>query len=175
MLFRIESDEHANIKQNFGLALPDLFRVSVLWRRRVLCGELRQLSDVASDRGERVPCVSPSGYPTGDWLHGNSDAHHHHINNSSPVVQASSYPTVVNRSGGRASTYYLGFHFHHSIAHSNATERGWFVTAAYQPAHIHQLVVTQSAANYECAHFRVAHVFIDEGKFPTQRRSITLR
>ena len=52
--------ESANIKQNFGLAIPDLFRVSVLWRRRVLCGELRQLPDVAFDRGERVPGISPS-------------------------------------------------------------------------------------------------------------------
>jgi hypothetical protein len=55
---------------------------------------------------------------------------------------------VGNLACGRASTYYLGVHCHHSIADSSATEQGWFVTAAYQPAHIHQLVVTQSATDY---------------------------
>ena len=38
---------------------------------------------------------------------------------------------------------------------------------------IHQLVVTQSATNYQCSPFLMADVFIAEGEFPTPRRSIT--
>ena len=91
------------------------------------------------------------------------------------MVQASSYPTVGNRACGRASTYSLGFNCRHSIPDSSATEQGWFVTASNRATHIHQLVVTQSATNYQCLPFLVADVFIAEGEFPTQRLSITNR
>lgn len=75
---------------------------------------------------------------------------------------------------GRASTYYLGFNRRHSTPNSSATEQGWFVVAADRPAHIHELVVTQSATNYQCSPFLMADVFSAEGEFPTQGRSITL-
>ncbi|MDT4965673.1 MAG: hypothetical protein QOJ64_410, partial [Acidobacteriota bacterium] len=62
-----------------------------------------------------------------------------------------------------------------SIADSNATVQGWFVTAAYRSARIHQLVVKQSATNYQFSSFLMADVFIAEDEFQTERRRITNR
>lgn len=78
-----------------------------------------------------------------------------------------------NLARGRAATDYLDFNCRHSIPDSSATEQGWFVTAANRTSDIHQLVVTQSAANYQWFPFLMDDVFIAEGEFPTQRSSLT--
>ena len=167
-------DDYANINQNFCLARFDYLRSGVLWDGGGLRGKLRQLPDLASDRGERVPCLSPSPRPSDHRLHGHSDARRDHIDNSPPLVSTSIYSPVDGLAGYRVAAGRLGFHLHHSVADPGTIECGRLVAAADRPLARDQFLVSPSATHCQCISFSVDDVRIAAGKYHAQCRSLTL-
>lgn len=156
--------DYANTHKNFCLALFDYVRSGVLWDGGGLRGKLRQLPDLASDRGERVPCLSPSSRPSDHRLHGHSAALRDHINNSPPLVSTSIYSPVDGLAGYRVAAGRLGFHRHHSVADPGTIECGGLVAAANRPLARDQFLVSPSATHRQCISFFVDDVGFAAGE-----------
>ncbi|MEY2561804.1 MAG: hypothetical protein QOG51_2219, partial [Verrucomicrobiota bacterium] len=163
-LFPFQYDDFTNINKNFSLALFGYLRSGILWDGGVLRGKLRQLPDLAPDRGERVPCLSPSPRPSDHRLHGRSDARRDHFDNSPPLVSTSIYSPVDGLAGDRVAAGRLDFHRHHSVADPGTIECGRLVAAADRPLARDQFLVSPSAIHCQCISFSVDDVRVAAGK-----------
>ena len=168
------ADDYANINKNFCPAHLDYLRSGVLWDGCVFRGKLRQLPDLASDRDERVPCLSPGPRPSDHRLHGHSDVRRDPIDHPPPLVFTSINSPVDDMAGYRVAAGRLGFHLHHSIANPGTVECGGLVAAADGPFARDQFLVSPGALHRQCISFSVDDVLVAAGKYRAQCRSLTV-